>query len=139
VGDRVFMWNTSWEIFKDHPIIGSGLNTFFQNFKERRNDEWKNKKGSYAHNCYLQMACDTGVVGLGAFLWLVAAYFHSVVRSLKKISEAFYGSILLGISTGVFAFLIHSFTDTNLYSLNLATLFWSAIGISQAMVKTLEA
>jgi hypothetical protein len=69
----------------------------------------------------------------------VAAYFHSVVRSLKKISEAFYGSILLGISTGVFAFLIHSFTDTNLYSLNLATLFWSAIGISQAMVKTLEA
>jgi O-antigen ligase len=134
MGDRFGMWGTSMEIFKKHPVIGNGLNTYFVNFKEHRNDEWKGKKGSYAHNCYLQMACDIGVLGLGAFLWLMYSYFLSVVKALKKIKDQFFNSVLWGISIGVFAFLVHSFFDTNLYSLNLVTLFWCAIGISQAII-----
>jgi len=135
IGDRFSMWGTGWEIFKNHPLIGNGLNTFFLEFKEYRNDKWKGLKGSYAHNCYLQMAADTGLVGLAGFVWLMLSYFFSVVKRLKDIKDEFYGPILWGISIGAFAFLIHSFFDTNLYSLNLATLFWCAIGISGAILK----
>lgn len=138
VGDRFDMWRVSWEIFKNHPIIGNGLNTFFANFKEYRRDEWRGKKGSYAHNCYLQMACDTGLIGLGGFLWVIYLYFISVIKALRKINDAFYNPILWGISIGIFAFLIHSFFDTNLYSLNLVTLFWVAIGASQSIIKIFE-
>jgi len=135
VGDRFFMWGTGWEIFKNHPIIGNGLNTFFRHFMYYRNDEWKGKKGSYAHNCYLQMASDTGVVGLAGFVFLISAYFVSIMRSLKRMRDKLYSSALLGISMGVLAFLILGFFDTNLYSLNLATLFWCAIGISLSIVR----
>lgn len=138
LGDRFGMWGTGVEIFRNHPIIGSGLNTFFANFKEYRDDEFKGKKGSYAHNCYLQMACDVGILGLGAFAWLMISYFISIKRNLGAIKDVFYNSILWGLSIGVFAFLIHSFFDTNLYSLNLATLFWTAIGVSQGIVRTLR-
>ena len=134
VGDRFSMWGTSGEILNKHPIIGNGINTFFENFRRYRNDEWKGQKGSYAHNCYLQMACDVGIIGLGAFMLIMGAYFVSVVKSLKKIDDRFFNSILWGLSIGVFAFLIHSAFDTNLYSLNLATLFWTAIGISQSII-----
>ena len=135
VSDRFFMWGTGWEIFKAHPIIGNGLNTFFREFMKYRNDEWKGKKGAYAHNCYLQMAADTGVVGLAGFLFLIAAYFVNIGRSLRRIKDRLYSSVLLGISMGVLAFLVLGFFDTNLYSLNLATLFWASIGISSAVIK----
>lgn len=135
LSDRVSMLGTSWQIFAKHPVIGNGLNTFFVNFKKYRNDEWKDKKGSYAHNCYLQMAADTGLVGLSGFLFLIISYFRVVIKALKVIKDDFYRTVLWGISIGVFAFLVHSFFDTNLYSLNLATLFWFAIGTSLAIIK----
>lgn len=133
-GDRVSMLGTSYQIFARHPVIGNGLNTFFVNYKNSRNDEWKGKKGSYAHNCYLQMAADTGIIGLAGFLFLIVSYFREVVTALKIIKDDFFRTILWGISIGVFAFLVHSFFDTNLYSLNLATLFWFSIGASIAII-----
>ncbi|MDD5422921.1 MAG: O-antigen ligase family protein [Candidatus Omnitrophica bacterium] len=133
VDDRIGMWKTGWQIFTEHPVTGNGLNTFFRNFQKYRNDADKGMKGSYAHNCYLQMAADTGIIGLGGFLFLIAAYFLSVIKSLRKIRDDLYQSVLWGLSIGIFAFLVHSFFDTNLYSLNLATLFWFAIGLSGAI------
>ena len=56
VRDRAEMWDTGLRIFKAHPVIGNGVNTFFNLYKVERQDEDKGKKGSYAHNCYLQMA-----------------------------------------------------------------------------------
>jgi O-antigen ligase len=135
ISDRVNMLGTSYQIFMKHPVIGNGLNTFFVNFMKYRNDEWKDKKGSYAHNCYLQMAADTGLVGLAGFLFLIFSYFRAVIKELRVIKDDFYRMALWGISIGVFAFLVHSFFDTNLYSLNLATLFWFAIGTSLAIIK----
>jgi len=133
--DRMDMWKTGWEIFKQHPIIGNGVNTFFVTFMNLRQDEWKGTRGSYAHNCYLQMAADIGIVGLGAFAWVIIAYFTSVVRSLKHMTDPFYHNALWGLSIGVFVFLVQSFFDTNLYSLNLAILFWCAIALSQSIIR----
>jgi len=135
VGDRMGMWTTGLDIFKQHPVIGNGLNTFFLKFKEFRSDEWKGQKGSYAHNCYLQMAADTGLVGLLAFAFLMFSYFYTILKNLRRVKDDLCWLAVWGSSIGVFAFLIHSFFDTNLYSLNLATLFWCAIGISQAILK----
>jgi O-antigen ligase len=127
--DRGAMWTTGAEIFKKHPIIGNGINTFFGLYREMRNDEWKGEKGSYAHNCYLQMAADTGVLGLGAFLLFIAALIGRAVRFLRIKGDPFYHSLGTGLVIGLSAFLMHSFFDTNLYSLNLASLFWISSGI----------
>ena len=135
VTDRIDMWRVGWKIFKDHPVIGNGLNTFFVRYREYRTDQWQGQKGSYAHNCYLQMAADVGIVGLAGFLFFIASYFFSAVRNIRMIRDPFYENMLLGISVGVFAFLVLAFFDTNLYSLNLATLFWCAVGMAQATIK----
>lgn len=135
VTDRIDMWRVGWKIFMDHPVVGNGINTFFGRYMEYRTDQWQGQKGSYAHNCYLQMAADVGVLGLLGFLFLIASHFFSVARNMRYIRDPLYANVLLGISAGVFAFLILAFFDTNLYSLNLVTLFWCAIGISQAIIR----
>lgn len=136
LGDRMVMWRTGWEIFKQHPVIGNGINTFFESYRQMRTDKDRGIRGSYAHNCYLQMACDLGLFGLLAFLSAMGAFFFSVYRNLRTIKDPLFNSALLGLSVGILAFLVHSFFDTNLYSLNLATLFWTSLGVAQAIVRT---
>lgn len=139
VNDRGTMWNVGWSIFKEHPIIGNGVNTFFNKFKMSRQDSDRGQKGSYAHNCYLQMACDTGLLGLLSFLAFVGVVLCRGFGSLKNIKDPFLYSMALGIGLGLAAFLVHSAVDTNLYSLPLAALFWLSSGILIATLKIAEA
>jgi O-antigen ligase len=136
--DRGDMWTNSVKIFKMHPIIGNGVNTFFSLYKEARVDQWHGLKGSYSHNCYLQMAADVGILGLAAFLWFVSAVFMKAVRYIKRTPDKFGGALVMGILVGLFAFLIHSAVDTSLYSLPLAALFWLTMGALVAAMKVLE-
>ena len=132
--DRGDMWSNGVKIFKEHPIVGNGINTFFNKYREVRNDESKGLRGSYAHNCYLQMAADTGILGLAAFLWFIAAVFVNVKIRLKAAEEPFLRFLAMGLLAGISAFLTHSFFDTNLYSLNLASFFWIATGFLVAVI-----
>jgi hypothetical protein len=68
----------------------------------------------------------------------MAAYFMNIIKKLRRIRDPFFGPVLWGMSIGIFAFLVHSAFDTNLYSLNLATLFWTSIAISQAIIKVCD-
>ena len=133
INDRMAMWSAGWRIFMQHPVLGNGLNTFFEHFKYFREDEDKYKHGSYAHNCYLQMAADSGIFGLMSFLcFSFITVFLSLRRMLKK-PASLEGSLVIGLSLGVIAFLVHAAFDTNLYSLNLAALFWLSMGVMEGL------
>ncbi|MBI5143640.1 MAG: O-antigen ligase family protein, partial [Candidatus Omnitrophica bacterium] len=127
--DRLYMWRVGWKIFLEHPIIGSGVNTFFLKFKEFREDEDKGERGSYAHNGYLQLAAETGMLGLSIFLLLIGRAFFYVFKYISGNLTLFYKSFTLGLAAGLLAFLIHSFFDTNLQSLPLITLFWFSLAV----------
>jgi putative inorganic carbon (HCO3(-)) transporter len=127
--DRFYMWRIGWKIFTEHPVIGNGLNMFFSKFREYREDEYRNKLGSYAHNGFLQIAAETGIIGLLVFLLLIARVFSSVFRYIRESESAFYRAFALGLASGVLAFLIQSFFDTNLQSLPLAALFWFSLAL----------
>ncbi len=127
--DRFSMWQTGFEILKEHPIIGNGVNTFFVKFKEFRNDEFKGLRGSHAHNGYLQIAADTGIVGLSFFLLIIIQAFMAGIRTVRRMGNKFGNALCLGIGSGILAFLIHSFFDTNLHSLPLIILFWFAVAV----------
>lgn len=133
VKDRVEMWGTGWKIFLEHPIIGNGLNTFFGKFKDFREDRAKGKSGSYAHNGFLQIAADMGIVGLIAFLAVLAQIFRHSLIFIKKCENKFYRALAVGLAGGLFAFLVHSFFDTNLHSLPLVALFWLNVGVLMSL------
>ncbi len=131
--DRSEMWGTGWKIYMEHPIIGNGLNTFFGKFKESRTDYARGQLGSYAHNGFLQMAADIGVIGLGAFLAILLQVFYRTFRFIRSCDNRFYRSLAIGLGGGLLAFLIHSFFDTNLHSLPLVALFWLNVGVLMSL------
>ena len=86
----------------------------------------------YAHNGYLQMAAETGIVGLAAFLAICVYFFVTVARSLLRCPDERTRSVGWAFYFGALAFLFHAMTDTNLQSLLLVNLFWIAIGAGWA-------
>ncbi len=89
--------------------------------------------GYYPHNSYLQMTAESGVLGIGAFLWVLAALFGTSLANIKGINDKFYRAVLVGLLAGLFGFLIHSFVDTDFYSLQLGNLMWFMMGLIAAV------
>lgn len=136
--DRFVMNDVSVKMFKDHPIIGTGINSYFQRYMSYRDDKFKDKKGSYAHNCYLQTAVDLGIVGLAIFLNLLAAIFNVSFLRIKKMKDAYLSNLGLGVLVGIAGYCVYAAFDTSFYSLPLATLFWFSAGFLFAVTKVYE-
>jgi len=137
--DRKTIWQAAIRMIQDRPIFGHGLSTFMGIFPKYGKDYYYLKYGMipYAHNCYLQIAAETGIVGLISFLTLLGTFFIYTITSLRKMKDKFYHAVLSGISAGIIATLVHSAVDTNLYSLQLSVLFWIMLGINAALQRGL--
>ena len=125
--DRFRYWLAAWKMINEHPFFGIGVGTFMANFSKFLPDSYI----SYAHNCYLQIWAETGIFSLISFLVFIGSFIYLGVKKFF-VSKDF---LLLGLLSGAFGFLVHSFVDTNLYSLRLALLFWVWVGLIVARIK----
>ena len=125
---RVDLWKESLMIIRDYPLTGCGLNTY--SIVARRYKTFEGG-GIYPHNSFLQMAAETGLLGLTAFLWILFIFFKMGVQRLNKKNN----TLMLGLLAGILAFLVHSFFDTHLYALQLVVLFWFILGLTVAVIK----
>lgn len=130
---RANLWRQSLLIIKDFPLFGCGLNTYSIVAPRYENNE--RGSGTYPHNSYLQMAAETGIVGLASFLLVIISLFAVSFKNMKKIKSEFYINILIGLLAGLFGFLVHSFFDVNFYALQLANLMWFIMGLIMAVQK----
>jgi len=128
--NRLSYWRRASNIIKDYPVFGCGLNTYAL-VEGRYNVGW----GGYPHNSYLQMAAETGLVGITFFLWMLFVLFRDSLRALKQIEIQRHKILLFGFTTGLLGFLIHSFFDTNFYSVQLGSLLWIIMGVIVALQK----
>jgi O-antigen ligase len=128
--DRKILWQEASNIIKDYPLIGCGFNTYATVGPRYRLDS---STGCYPHNSYLHMAAETGLLGLGAFIWIMVALYKTSLANLKTINDKFYNALLLGLLAGLSGFLLHSLVDTNIYALQLGNLMWFIMGLIVAV------
>jgi O-antigen ligase len=102
---RIRLWQTSIAMIKDSPVWGVGLGGWGVLF-----DKYK-VEGAYAatchpHNDYLNVAVNTGLLGLLAYLSIWAVFLYSTVRSvLKNTSSRLARSVQMGGIVAIVAFL----------------------------------
>jgi O-antigen ligase len=116
--DRFKVWQIAINMFKDSPIFGRGIGLFMHYFSQY--DPGELYITQYAHNCYLQILAETGIVGIVFFVW----FLIEILKQSFKYFVVKFDAILLGFASAFGAYLIHMFFDTQLYSLRLAILFW---------------
>jgi len=118
-------------MIQDKPAFGHGLNTFMPLFQEYR-ERYKGKFDfgpTYAHNSFIQLTAETGLVGLTGFLGILFRLFKKVIAQIRSVRQNSSSTMLAaGLLAGIFAFLIQSIVDTNFYSLQPSVLFWFMVG-----------
>ena len=82
-GSRLLMWQSAWEIYKDHPWLGTGTGTYKLHYSYYRSPKETGSSGDLAHNDYLQFLLEGGPVLLGLLLGLLAATAALAWRHLR--------------------------------------------------------
>jgi len=116
-GDCLRMW-------LHKPLIGFGWGTFPTVYTEFRTF-FTNLFVNHAHNDYLELLVETGVVGIAIAVWFLFGIFRQGLRKIFD-REDYEGSVLaIGVIAGVVALLAHSIFDFNLHIAANAALFYS--------------
>ena len=76
-------------MFRANPVVGVGPGGFREHLDEYGPGvPWLWDYVGSAHNAYLEMAAETGVIGLVAFLWFLGAHFRVLARGARDAAAA---------------------------------------------------
>lgn len=126
---RVKLWKDAWPMIKKAPIFGSGLGSFQWTYPAYESLD-PDLPAIYAHNDYLQVVAETGIVGLALLLWAFAACFKSAVRNFLSNDLLVRGVGLATIGVLVAA-AIQEITDYSLYIPGVAAVFILFLGLNE--------
>ena len=127
--DRLGYWQASLRMVKENPFLGSGPGTFGSRFARYKIPS--TMETQHAHNNFLEIWVEMGIFGLFFFLWLWWNFFRAAVRKVIQRKNL----ILLGLSLAIFAFLIHSFGDFDLYNPSLTTITFFILALAVVRLK----
>ena len=118
---RAQFWRGAVGVIKEHPIVGAGLGAFGVAYT--RHDPLNGAlRLEQAHNDYLQILADAGLVGGVLALIFVAALARMGLQRLGS-ADKFRRGTAAGALAGCAAVLVHSFFDFPLHIISIALLF----------------
>lgn len=118
---RAHFWNVTLDVIKQHPVIGAGLGSFGVIYTR-----YDTANGLYrleqAHNDYLQILADAGIVGaLLGLAFIIILFGKGFAR--RNTDDKFRAGVATGALAGCFAVLVHSAFDFTLHTTSNALLF----------------
>jgi len=134
---RAAMWNTSLDIFKRHPFIGSGAGSFAANYNSFCLPGEPHCEGGapYAHNQYVQMLTETGIFG---FLLFFCSVLYLILKGWRLCDSAnpkgVNKGLLIGLVASMAAYLTHGMLESSIYTYHGSLLFWTGLGLLRAEI-----
>jgi O-antigen ligase len=143
IASRVDIWSAALDAFQAQPLLGWGLNNFGNSYVAlERPGRGFLGAGAFdvpdtAHNLYLNVAAEQGLLGLGALLLLGIA----VVRMTALLSRApdardrALGRALLGMAM---VLALHNVFDVTFVEPKTSALVWGLFGVGAARAGALR-
>jgi len=111
---RMNYWKDTLEIIRASPLTGVGLGNF--NLVHSR----------YAHNSYLQIWAEMGILGIISILWLIFTVFKSALKNISENTQKNQVVVLIAANT---VFLAHNLVDFTFFLPEVALLWWIILGL----------
>ncbi len=128
---RVYINRDGLRMFLKRPILGWGLGSFPVVYPEFRTF-YTNFFVNEAHNDYLQLLVETGLLGFAIMLWFLVAIFRRALKKIGKWESEMTGAVTLACLLGLSGILVHSAVDFNLQIPANAALFYVMCTIAAA-------
>jgi putative inorganic carbon (HCO3(-)) transporter len=127
---RLAIWACAGSMFLGHPVLGVG----YGNYRLASLTYVPEPIGGqlHAHNLYLQLLAETGIVGFMAFFILVGSIVRSAAKLVKD-PDPLFRIVGIGVCGAVAATLIHGMVDF-LFNVSpqFGALFWLVLALSIA-------
>lgn len=137
VRHRLVLWRTGGLILRDAPLLGVGpghFRTYFPGkqagFRAGLADKgfFLPPKEAKAHNDYVQTASETGVVGLGLLLWLMAVVWRIGIIAVRRAPSPGAGAVSAGMLGGCTALAVDACFNFPFGIIPAAMVFWTFAG-----------
>lgn len=122
-GKRAAIRQGTWRLFLDHPLLGTGLGTFQAVFPPY-DSVYDGKIVNHAHNDYLEVLAETGMVGGLCCLWFLWVVLLQFLKGRADLGESFGSALNLAGLVACSGILVHSLVDFNLHIPANALLFF---------------
>ena len=142
---RIFQYLAAIEIVKDYPVLGIGPDTLGIVYQKYLSKIYSVQEGdTYGfpfprqdriHNDVLDTTATRGILGLGTYIWLLAAFGIYVGKNYKRLSRQ-DKILILGLSSGIVSYLIQN--EFSFGNTPIVTLFWVMMGLCISIIKINE-
>jgi len=135
---RFLIWQSTLNMIKDKPFFGSGIGSFKSNYLYyqadflSQNPNWLkyNAKAAEAHNEYLQIWSEMGIIGLLFFLLFIYLFYYHSFKTMKELEKNEEKIILLGLISGITITLFHSIFSFPFHIPAVSAAFWFIVGLT---------
>ncbi len=122
-GMRVTIDRDAFHMFRNKPVLGWGLGTFPVVYPQFRTF-YTNFFVNQAHNDYLQLLAEMGILGFAAMGWFLIVLYRNALRKIGNWISDLSGAVTLACTLGMTGILVHSLFDFNLQIPANAALFY---------------
>jgi O-antigen ligase len=122
-GMRLSIDRDSLRMFRAKPVLGWGLGTFpvvYPQFRSFYTNFFVNE----AHNDYLQLITELGLLGFGTMIWFLVVVYRTALGKIGHWTSEVTGALSLACMLGCTGILVHSLVDFNLQIPANAALFY---------------
>ena len=124
----------AFDVWQSAPLTGVGLKNF-RNTCEVPNFGHKGPVDTWcfthAHNPYIELLAETGLIGFGLFLAMISLILHELSAGWRRSHPDF--PLVVGTSASLLLFLWPLLISKSLFSNWNAMLFWLMIGLALAL------
>ncbi len=131
--DRMRIMRGALELGYEHPVRGIGygrgrlkeaLRPTYEGTADENSPIW------HAHNVYIELFAETGILGLGAFLWLLAQAFFRVMRQAGCTQEGQAAILLIALGATWIAAAVAGLGDVPFYHHEPRIFLFTLLGLS---------
>jgi O-antigen ligase/tetratricopeptide (TPR) repeat protein len=133
--DRISAWKSGLALFADFPLVGAGLGASPEILPRYQLPPWSELYFNHAHNDYLELLAETGIVGTALFAWFAYLLIDRLRRGARwltpEVTPAF-----AGVVGGIAAMCMIDLFDFDLRIPATALLFSVLLGLAIRLGKT---
>jgi len=135
---RLQLWQSSWAMVKDHPILGVGLDNFLYYYRTHYvlPTAWEEFNLSHPHNFVLDGWLRMGLPGLIILLLLLVGFFQRALCAFRRAQGGSDRILLQGVIAGMVYMVAHGLVDNAFFLVDLAFVFMLMLALVQAVSAT---
>lgn len=122
--ERLLMWNSAFNMFKDHPVFGVGIGQYAGKYiKEYKAVEAKEIQ-RHCHNNFLQMLAENGLIGFLGFVYLFGyLLIVSLVNFFRHHNP--FSLLIFGVTLDL---MLQGLTEYNFGNSAVIKFYWTVLG-----------